>query len=44
MVRVDRDVAGVPGVGEPNSGNNGESKESAKEDLCRAREQLISDG
>ena len=32
-VRVDRDVASVPGVSEPDSSNDGESEESAKEDL-----------
>ena len=32
-VRVDRDMAGVPGVGEPNSSNDGEGEESTKEGL-----------
>ena len=33
MVRVNREVAGVPGVCEPDSSNDGEGEESAKENL-----------
>jgi len=32
-VRVDREVTSVPGVGEPDSSNDGEGEESAKEGL-----------
>jgi hypothetical protein len=32
-VRIDRDVASVPGVGEPDSSNDGEGNERAEEEL-----------
>ena len=42
-VGVDRDVTCVPGVREPESGNDGEREESAEEDLQTEQENCWSD-